>query len=66
MVARIEVKLGTHGYHIISMTTTWFHDDNISFEQQPRASDTILHSSNLLTVARMKIKLGMNAYYKTP
>ena len=33
MVARIEMKLGTYAYYIISMTITCFHDDRIMFEK---------------------------------
>ena len=33
MVARIEMKLGTYAYYIISMTITCFHDDHILFEK---------------------------------
>ena len=43
MVARIEMKLGTHTYHIISMTTTCFHDD---FEQQQYPQALLLKLAN--------------------
>ena len=56
MVARIEMKLGTHAYHIISMTITCFHDD---FEQQQIASRNFC--SNLLTVAHIEMKLSTHA-----
>ena len=46
MVARIETKLGTYAYYIISMTITCFHDDYILFE---KASGNFL--SSLLKLA---------------
>ncbi|CAI8024256.1 hypothetical protein GBAR_LOCUS14104 [Geodia barretti] len=41
MVGRIEMKLGTYAYYIISMTTTCFHDDRILFEE---TSDDYLYN----------------------
>ena len=43
------------------MTYSSFHHDHILFEQHQIASGT-LHSSNLLTIALMEMKLSMNAY----
>ena len=45
----MEVKLGTHMYSIVSMTTT---------NKNPYALflELLLHSSNLLMVARMELK----------
>ena len=65
VAARIEMKLGTYVYYIISMTITCFHDGHVLFE---KASGNIffkllLHSSNLLTVAHMEVKLGAHVYY---
>ena len=48
-IAHMEVKLGTHMYSIVSMTTT---------NKNPYALflELLLHSSNLLMVARMELK----------
>ncbi|CAI8041208.1 hypothetical protein GBAR_LOCUS22917, partial [Geodia barretti] len=53
------------GMYIISMTITCFHDDSILFEKSLRqfSLTPLLHSSNLLTVARMEVKLGAHVYY---
>ena len=59
MVAHIEMELGTYAYYNISMTITCFHGERILFE---KASGKLLllniHSSNLLSVAHMEMKLG--------
>ena len=47
IVARMEVKIGSHVYYIVSMTTT--------------TTNSLLHSS--LTVERMEVKLGAHMYY---
>ena len=60
MVARIEMKLGMYAYYIISMAITCFHDNRILFE---KPHFLYLHSSNLLTVSRMEVKLGTHAHY---
>ena len=62
MVASIEMKLGMYAYYIISMTITCFHDDCILFEKASGNSlKLLLHSSNLLTVVRIEMKLGTHA-----
>ena len=45
----MEVKLGTHMYSIVSMTTTNKNPYTLFLE-------LLLHSSNLLMVARMELK----------
>ena len=45
---------------IISMMITCFHDDCILFG---KASGSLNHSSNMLTVARMEVKLGAHVFY---
>ena len=68
MVERIEMKLGMYAHYIIISTTiTCFHDDRILFEKAPGAISLkiLLHSSNLLTVARMEVKLGVHVYSMT-
>ena len=53
-VPHMEMKLGTHVYYIIFMTTTCFYDD---------CSNSFWHfSSNLLTAAHMEMKLGQKAH----
>ena len=52
-----------YAYYIISMTTMCFYDDCILFEKAAIFFTLLLHSSNLLTVAHMEVKLGMYAYY---
>ena len=55
MVARIERKLGMYAYYIISMTTAYC--------LKSLSLKLLLHSSNLLTVGRMKVKLGAHLFY---
>ena len=65
-VARIEMKHGMYAYY-----NYHFHDDYM-FPWRPHivrkslrqiSSKLLLHSSNLLTVARMEVKLGAHVYY---
>ena len=64
IIARIEMKLGTLVYYIISMTATCFHDNYMFVNNNKYTSlKLLLHSSNSLTVARMEKKLGMHVYY---
>ena len=49
------MKLGTHVYAMVSMTTAPTNNNL-------RYIVIFLHSSNLLTVARMEVKLGVYVY----
>ena len=49
----MEVKLGAHVYAIVSMTTTSLGHFSL---------ELFLHTSNLLTLARMEVKLGAHVY----
>ena len=55
-IPQMEVKLSTHVYSIISMTTT----NKNSLGQC--SSKLLLHSSNLLSIAHMEVKLGTHVY----
>ena len=48
---------------IISIMITCFHDDCILFEKASGSLKLLLHSSNMLTVARMEVKLGAHVFY---
>ena len=60
-VPRMEMKLGTHVYYIISMTTSYCLNNN----KQPQALffKLLLHSSNSQTIAGMEVKLGAHVHY---
>ena len=52
-----------YAYYIISMTTMCFYDDCILFEKAAIFFTLLLHSSNLLTVAHMEVKLGTRRFH---
>ena len=64
MVARIEMKLGTYAYYIISMTITCFHDDHILFEKPQaiffKTTSSLLKPANC---SSHESELGAHVYY---
>ena len=53
----MDVKLGMHVYLIVSMTTT--NKNSL----RHFSLESLLYSSNSLTVARMEVKFGMHVYF---
>ena len=62
MVARIEMKLGTYAYYIISMTITCFHDNHILFEK-PQAIFKKLLLLKPANCSSHGSELGAHVYY---